>query len=193
MLARADQDHQDQDAARRLKQGLDAFLTKPQDLALFDLAHWEKFRMENEDAALAVGNAYRDLHARYAFYLLAVVGAAVGFSLNQTQGAVLAWSQIPLGLAIGSWVLSFWFGLCLLESAMKTLSGNSTLLYVAAGQHPTVKKSPKAINDITDELNQLSKRTGKFSKWQVLTLLTGVFFYVGWHVLEMYLRQPPTS
>ena len=34
ILARADQD---QDTARRLKQGLDEFLTKPQDRMLFDL------------------------------------------------------------------------------------------------------------------------------------------------------------
>ena len=57
--------------------------------------------MVNE-AYLAVTNAHRDLYARYAFYLLAVVGAAVGFALNQTQGAVLAWSQMPFGLAAGA-------------------------------------------------------------------------------------------
>ena len=34
ILARADQN---QDTARRLKQGLDGFLTKPQDRMLFDL------------------------------------------------------------------------------------------------------------------------------------------------------------
>ena len=94
---------------------------------------------------------------------------------------------------MGSWVLSFWFGLRLLESALKTLYANSTLLYVAAGQHPTVKNSPEASKAIMDELERHSKRTGRFSKWQVRTLLTGVFFYVGWHTLEMYLRQPPTS
>ncbi len=36
----------------------------------------------------AVASAHRDLYVRHAFYLLAVVGAAVGFALNQTQGEV---------------------------------------------------------------------------------------------------------
>ena len=50
-----------------------------------------------DETYLAVAGAHRDLYARYAFYLVAVVGAAVGFALNQTQGTVLAWSQMPLG------------------------------------------------------------------------------------------------
>ena len=78
-----------------------------------------------DEAYLAVTGALRDLYAKYTFYLLAVVGAAVGFALNQTQGSVLAWSQIPLGLAVSSWFLSFYFGLRQLRSILEALSINS--------------------------------------------------------------------
>ena len=146
-----------------------------------------------DEAYLAVARAHRDLYTRYAFYLLAVVGAAVGFALNQTQGAVLAWSQVPLGLAISSWFLSFYFGLRQLKSVKATLFANSLLLAVEDGHHPELPNSPETRAIIREKVEQSGKHAGRFSVLQVRALLIGVFFYVSWHVLEMYLRQHSSS
>ena len=145
------------------------------------------------EAYLAVARAHRDLYTRYAFYLLAVVGAAVGFALNQTQGAVLAWSQVPLGLAISSWFLSFYFGLRQLKSVLATLLANSLLLAVEDGHHPELPNSPETRAKIMKKIEQSGKHAGRLSELQVWALLIGVFFYVSWHVLEMYLRQHSSS
>ena len=88
-----------------------------------------------DETYLAVIGTHRDLYIRHAFYLLAVVGAAVGFALNQTQGAVLAWLQIPLGLAMSSWFSNFYFGLRQLRSVLATLDINSLLLALQAGHN----------------------------------------------------------
>ena len=146
-----------------------------------------------DEAYLAVTGTHRDLFIRHAFYLLAVVGAAVGFALNQTKGAVLAYSQIPLGLAMLSWSLSFYFGLRQLRSVLATLHANSLRLAVESDHHPEWSHIPEAPAVIQDLLEEHGKSAGRFHLLQVWALLTGVFFYVGWHVLEMYLRQHSSS
>ena len=62
-----------------------------------------------------------------------VAGAAIGFALTQTKGVVLAWSQMPLGLAMASWSLSFWCGLRQLDSVLATLALDSVLRDIEAG------------------------------------------------------------
>ena len=94
-----------------------------------------------DEANLVLAAAYRDLYVKYTFYLLAVDGAAVGFALTQTRGLALAWSQMPLGLAMVSWSLSFWFGLRQLNSVLATLTFNSILRDMEAGNHPEWAKS----------------------------------------------------
>ena len=86
-----------------------------------------------DETSLVLAAAHRDLYTKYTFYLLAVDGAAVGFALTQTQGVVLAWSQMPLGLAMVSWSMSFWFGLRQLNSVLATLAFNSILRDMEAG------------------------------------------------------------
>ena len=146
-----------------------------------------------DETYLAVTRTHDDLYIRHAFYLLAVVGAAVGFALNQTKGAVLAYSQIPLGLAMLSWSLSFYFGLRQLRSVLMTLNVNSLLLAVESGHHPEWSHIPETPEILKDLVAQHGTHAGRFHLWQVQALLTGVFFYVGWHVLEMYLRQHSSS
>ena len=146
-----------------------------------------------DEAYLAVTGSHRDLYIRHSFYLLAVVGAAVGFALNQTKGAVLAYSQIPLGLAMLSWSLSFYFGLRQLRSILATLGVNSLLLELQFGQNTELSHIPKAPEIIKGLIEEHGKSAGRFHIWQVQALLIGVFFYVGWHVLEMYLRQHSSS
>ena len=76
---------------------------------------------------------------------------------------------------------------------MATLSVNSLLLAVESGHHPEWSNRPETRAIIKDEIKRSGKHAGRFSLWQVRALLTGMFFYVGWHVLEMYLRQLSSS
>ena len=141
-----------------------------------------------------VASAHRDLYVKFSFYLLAVTGAAVGFALNQTRGAVLAWSQIPLGLAMVSWSLSFNFGIRQLRNVLTTLHANMLLLAVQSDHDmPEWTNVPQASEILRERIEQHGKRAGRFHTWQVQALLIGMFFYVCWHVLEMYFRQPSSS
>ena len=76
---------------------------------------------------------------------------------------------------------------------METLSINSLLLEIDSGHHPQWSNSPKTSKIIMDEVERSGKHVARFSVLQIRALLIGVFFYVGWHVLEMYLRQGSSS
>ena len=141
-----------------------------------------------------VASAHRDLYVKLSFYLLAVTGAAVGFALNQTRGNVLAWSQIPLGLAMVSWALSFNFGIRQLRNVLTTLHANMLLLAIKSDHDiPEWMNFLEAPKILKERVEQHGKRAGEFHVWQVKALLMGMLFYVGWHVLEMYFRQPSSS
>ena len=47
---------------------------------------------------------------QYAYFLLAVSAAAIGFAVNQTQQARLEIWHAPLGLSVLLWGASFYFG-----------------------------------------------------------------------------------
>ena len=146
------------------------------------------------DEYSAVASAHRALYVKLSFYLLAVTGAAVGFALNQTRGDVLAWSQIPLGLAMVSWVLSFNFGIRQLRDVLTTLHANMLMLAIKSNHDtPEWMNFSQAPELLRERVEKHGKRAGKFHMWQVKALLMGMLFYVCWHVLEMYFRQPSSS
>jgi hypothetical protein len=59
------------------------------------------------DNHLEVYRALRESQTRYAYFLLAAAGAAIGLVVSQTQTATLQWAQIPLAIAVAMWGLSF--------------------------------------------------------------------------------------
>jgi hypothetical protein len=110
---------------------------------------------------IEVYRQHRASQDKYAYFLLAAAGAAIGFALNQTQGAKLSWSQVPLGCAVLLWGLSFFFGCYRLTYIIANLSANATLLQVQAGEHPGAGTSPQliatAIETIRENIESQSK------------------------------------
>ena len=52
------------------------------------------------DQQIEVYRQHRTAQDKYVYFLLAAVGAGIGFAISQTQTAKLAWTQLPLGCAI---------------------------------------------------------------------------------------------
>lgn len=99
---------------------------------------------------------YRQHHTaqdKYTYFLLAVVGAAIGFAVNETHSMKMSMSQIPLALAIMFWGLSFYFGCKQLQYVRRVLWDNADLLKVEAGQHELVGRDPTLIK-ITAEFTK---------------------------------------
>ena len=79
--------------------------------------------------AREVYRALRQAQDKYTYFLLAAAGAAIALAVNQTQGAAMAWSQVPLAAGVLSWCLSFFFGCRHLAYVNSTLYANAELRY----------------------------------------------------------------
>lgn len=148
--------------------------------------------MQSENAR----EVYRQLRTtqdKYTYALLAATGAAIALAINQTQGATVAWSQVPLAGAVLCWGLSFFFGCRHVTYVSSTLYANAELFKVEDGMHPEVGNHPQMITaaseGIKDAVQYNSSRANIFARLQFGLLVIGAVLYVSWHVLEMILRS----
>jgi hypothetical protein len=138
---------------------------------------------------------YRQLRAsqdKYVYFLLAAAGAAIALAVNQTQGAELSWSQLPLGAAVLLWGVSFFFGCRHLGYVNSTLYANAELLKVESGAHPQVGEHPQlmsaASEGIRAAIESNSVWASRYAWWQFNCLVTGALAYLAWHIAGMWLR-----
>lgn len=135
---------------------------------------------------------HRAAQEKYVYFLLAAVGAGIALAVNQTQDASLAWSQLPLAIAVLLWALSFYFGCRHLGYVESTLFANAALLNVEAGEHPEVGRHTQlmaaAAEGIRSAIDSNSKWASRYARWQFHCLVLGAASYIGWHVYEMFLR-----
>src|SRR2546426_303943 len=117
---------------------------------------------------------------KYTYFLLAGVGAAIGFAANQTKDVTLSWSKIPLGLAIASWVISFIYGSLNLIFHRAVLRSNLQLFYVNSNEER---------ERLENDMRNYSDKGAGYGLAQVLSFGIGAGFYIIWHILEMYLRS----
>jgi hypothetical protein len=131
---------------------------------------------------------------KYSYFLLAGAGAAVGLATNQTHGTAVAWSQIPLAIAVLCWGLSFFFGCQHLRYVSSSLYANAALLKIQSGKHPEYNTNPEIAAAATEGIRMAfesnSDNANKLGHWQFRFLIIGALFYIAWHVLEMVLRTP---
>lgn len=136
--------------------------------------------------------SHRESISKYSYFLLAAAGAAIGFALNQTQGEDLAWSQLPLGVAVFLWGNSFFFGCRKLQCIQEALFYNAQILRIESGSHPVTGNDPGLVKEASEmarqDFDDKSKSIGLYGDWQFGALIAGAVFYVIWHVVEMYLR-----
>ncbi len=147
----------------------------------------------SSEAQREVFRVLRESQSKYTYFLLAAAGAAIGFTLTQTQDESLAWSQWPLGIAVFLWGSSFFCGCRHLAYVNSTLYANAALLKIESGQHPQVGNHPQymeaASEGVRQAIEQNSESANQLGHWQFRFLIAGAVLYVIWHVFEMYLRM----
>jgi len=146
------------------------------------------------DHELEVYRQHRTSQDKYTYFLLAAAGAAIALALNQTQGAPLKWSQVPLAGAVLLWGFSFFCGCRQLGYINSTLFANAELLRVQRGIHPQVGRHPDhvaaASEGIKSAMETNSDRANRYAHLQLRLFFSGALFYIAWHMYEMWLRVP---
>lgn len=140
-----------------------------------------------------VYRALRESQNKYTYFLLAAVGAGIALAVDQTQGALIAWSQVPLAVALVSWGLSFFNGCQHLAYVSSALYANAALLRVQNGRDPEVGQNPGYVAAASEGIRQAiehnSNCANRLGHSQFRFMVAGAVFYIAWHILEMYLRS----
>jgi len=136
---------------------------------------------------------HRAIQDKHVYFLLAAAGASIGFAITRTNDAALHWAQVPLGLAVLCWGLSFYYGCRNVDFTSETVFVNTELLRIRSGQHPMAGVHPQAMavgaEVALKAIDRNSNAAGNALRWQFRLLLLGAVLFVVWHVGEMYLRR----
>jgi hypothetical protein len=139
---------------------------------------------------------YRTLQSsqdKYVYFELAAAMAAIGFTITQTNSLELKLSQIPLGIGVLCWSLSFLFGLLNRAYYNSFLYANFDYLKVLNGQYPNIPNNPDCIHEASKIIRGTAETKSNvinlLGRSQTWLLFLGAVFYMAWHIYEMYLRQ----
>src|SRR5437899_2980989 len=101
---------------------------------------------------------HRSEQSKYVYFILAAAAGGIALAVRMTTDATLHWSLAPLGAAVLSWGLSFYFGCRGLDSVSVLTRANAELLQVQEGEHPRAGRHPE-LQQVADEaLRQVMER-----------------------------------
>lgn len=138
---------------------------------------------------LEIKKRHREEQHKYAYFLLAISVAAIGFTIQITTGKIISWPMIFLGASILLWGLSFFFGCRNRLWSTMTLYASIGLIQLQEGIHPEQPDDPQeltlAIQTVNDAEKSNSDKAGFYGRWQLrLLILGGISFFI-WHVIEL--------
>lgn len=147
-----------------------------------------------------LSKSLQEIQNKHCYFLLATAAAAIALSVRATAEASLSWSQLPLGLAVLSWGMSFYYGCRFMTNVDIVTSHTLTDMQIQAGELP-YSKEPNIELDYRavakqvyeDSVKSLSESAKNFNRRQFRLLVAGAVLFVGWHVLEMGIRTSPTA
>lgn len=136
---------------------------------------------------------FREKQEKYAYYLIALCVASIGFAVVRSEGMNLKLSLMPLGLAVSAWAFSIYFGFEFLGSMISSIYRNSIYLDIIQGRDQLTKNNPdlikmgiEAYQSGSEELSKKSLHQYRLQNW---LFYLGMILFIGWHVLEMFLSK----
>lgn len=145
------------------------------------------------DAQKEIKKEYRERQEKYVYYVIALCVTAIGFSVFNTMGKPLRWSQIPLATSVCCWAISIVCGLKFLGYQIGALRINSIYFDIADGRDKDIGSSPQSISYasklVEGKLDKLSNKTSKLMNMQLSLFYLGMLLFITWHIFEMYLTK----
>ena len=134
---------------------------------------------------------------KYVYFHLAVAASAIALAVQKTAGSPLAWSQLPLGLAVLSWAASFFSGCRNRSFFASTIYANLSMVSVQDGSHPDTPQHPELAKAACEGIRKAAdSNIASMSFWgkaQSRLLVLGAVFFLIWHVMDMAATPPPSS
>lgn len=143
-----------------------------------------------DNDALEIYKQHRAAYDKYSYVLLAIAASAVGFAVQKSEGHILSWSILPLGLSVVSFGLSFWCGVRTMERVVATLGATYNLILLQMGTHPDQPPEGDPLvgakSGVKSAVTENTDQATSFSRWQYRLLILGSVLFLTWHILTMY-------
>lgn len=138
---------------------------------------------------LELHKEFREKQEKFAYYLIALCVASIGFSVTQTMGQHLKWTQVPLAISVLCWSISILCGLKFIGIIVFSIWRNSIYLDMIQGRDEITGGHPQKIEIGVKVYREGSEKLGK--KSSSLYSLQETLFYIGigsflvWRIIEM--------
>jgi hypothetical protein len=130
-----------------------------------------------------------DSQDKFAYFSLAVAASAIAYALQKTEGKCMAWSLLPLALAVLCWLFSFYLGCQWLKSKSHVLFLNYQLLEVQEGTHhlsgTNREKQQIGTETLSELMNNISEKAAKNLVRHFTLIILGVVCFIIWYVWEL--------
>jgi len=132
---------------------------------------------------------HNDMFDKYAYFLLAATGAAIGFGLQKLDGLSPGWDSAVCVAAVGLWVLSFYFGLRRIETVMVVVQINAELAMFLTPEmeaQMTDAQVERTEKDASRQLTIFNRKNARLMKAQFSLLIAGAVFFMAWRIMQMF-------
>ena len=140
----------------------------------------------SDNDALEIYKQHRAAYDKYSYVLLAIAASAVAFVVQKSEGHVLSWEILPLGLSVVSFGLSFWCGVRGIERVIATLGATYHLILFETGTHPDQLSEGDPTAGPRRAVTQDTNKATTYSRWQYRFLIIGSVLFLTWHILITY-------
>ena len=129
---------------------------------------------------------------KHAYFLLAAVGACIGFSITQSNQAIISCQQIPLALAILMWGISFYCGCRYIQEKQSVMHFNFKYLVAENTKNPApgLESARVDIEKLValEGVNSTGVKARRYRLAQFYLFIAAVAFYITWHIIKMWAR-----
>ncbi len=124
-------------------------------------------------------NELDKIGVRFDQFIIAVNGALIAYSMKQIEDEILTVSQIPLGMAIIFWGLSFYYGI---NSIRRLIT---TRIIGVLKERNEIKLNPEFFQMARDKFNEVGSLANKNNKRMYNYLYAGGISFIIWQIIEM--------
>lgn len=132
---------------------------------------------------------HNDMYDKYAYFLLAATGTAIGFGLQKLDGLAPSIASFVCVAAVGLWVLSFYLGLKRIETVMMVVRINAELAAFLTPERETqISGNHIAQTEqlASQQMEEFNIKNARLMRAQFYLLIAGAVFFMVWRVMQMF-------
>jgi Mn2+/Fe2+ NRAMP family transporter len=137
-----------------------------------------------------MGKEFKDRQDKFAYYLMGLNVAAIGFAISKTFDIQPEQSLIFVALALLCWLLSICLAFYWIFTQQNAVMLQSEVMNIILGLNdkisPTIENIRLAKQEFDKEASKKSNKAGKAYAYMLYLFMSGIIFFVLWRLFELF-------